>query len=113
MIQDERIGYVYLAVYLVRRIRHFELMQQPAIDIHQKRPISGQGVTGFVRVHLIINRNRNDMAVIDPEFGLQVLDVVRQLATVLGSEIAAVEYEHARHVPKQLGKLLDTARVVR
>lgn len=53
------------------------------------------------------------MAVIDPEFGLQVLDVVRQLTTVLGSEIAAVENENAGHVPKQLRKLLETAGVVR
>ncbi len=53
------------------------------------------------------------MAVIDPEFRLQVLDVVRQLTAVFGSEIAAVENENAGHVPKQLRKLLETAGVVR
>lgn len=95
-IENKSVGNIDFAMCGVGGVNHLQLVEQFAVGIHQKWPIGAQGIARLIGAHLVINRDGDDFAIIDAELRLQVSHVVRQLTTIFGSEIPAIENENAR-----------------
>jgi hypothetical protein len=95
-VQHEGIRNRDRAMMGISRIHNVQRRNKLLLLIAEKRKCGGKPIPYFSLQHRAVDRDDHEVAIIHNEFGLQVRDVVRQLATIFRSIIAARENYHGR-----------------